>query len=160
MPPHGKDVSVGRRRMAHRQVRVPVSAEQTLSPVPFCWACQQPTRVAYHGERWIAHLWGRCHYSLVVRCCPSRACTQYHVFVRPEEEGALALPHSKFGLDVLALVGQLRFAEQCTMRAIHRSLRAREVDLAPRTVTGLVHRYAALLARPLDDPAQLAHQLR
>jgi hypothetical protein len=80
--------------------------------------------------------------------------------MRPEEEGGLALSHGQFGLDVIALVGQLRFVEQRSMRAIHRSLRERGVDLAQRTVTDLVHCYAALLARPFDDPARLAHRLR
>jgi hypothetical protein len=81
------------------------------------------------------------------------------VFVRPEAEGGLALPHGTFGLDVLALAGQLRFVEQQSMREIHRSLRARAVDLAPRTVTGLAHRYAAMLVVSLAESTQPAHRL-
>jgi hypothetical protein len=56
--------------------------------------------------RWITHLLGTCLYTLVVRCCLNRACTQCHVFVRPAAEGALELLHDKFGLDGIALVGQ------------------------------------------------------
>jgi hypothetical protein len=60
---------------------------------------------------------------------------------------------------VLALAGQLRFVEQQSMREIHRSLRARAVDLAPRTVMGLAHRYEAMLALLVAEPAQPAHRL-
>jgi hypothetical protein len=36
-------------------------------------------------------------------------CARYHQPTRPEEEGNWALPHGEFGLDVIALVGALRF---------------------------------------------------
>lgn len=146
--------------MARRAAKARASTERTLTPVPFCWACMRATRVAYHGERRIAHLQGVCRYTLVVRRCQNRACVRYRVSVRPEEEGALALPQGEFGLDVIALVGQLRFAEHRSVAEIHQLLQAREVGLAPRTVTNLVHRYEELLALAVADPARLADQVR
>src|SRR5580704_11779411 len=97
--------------MASRQARATATARSILRPVPFCWACLQPTWVACHEERWITHLSGICHYTLVVRRCRNQTCGRYQVSTRPEIEGGLALPHGEFGLDVIALVGQLRFVE-------------------------------------------------
>jgi hypothetical protein len=104
--------------------------------------------VAYHEERRITHLWGTCRYVLVVRRCQNRACRRYQVSMRPEAEGALAPRHSAFGLDVITLIGHLRFVEGCSMRRIHQHLYALNVRLAVRTVTDIVHRYQALLALP------------
>jgi Transposase, Mutator family len=146
--------------MARRQAKARATEERILTPVPFCWACQRPTRVVYHGERRITHLEGMCRYTLVVRRCQNRACVRYGVSVRPEEEGSLALPQGEFGLDVIALVGQLRFGEHRSMAEIHQALRVREVNLAPRTVTNLVQRYEELLALQVADPVRLADRLR
>jgi hypothetical protein len=96
----------------------------------------------------------------VVRRCQNRSCTHYRTPIRPEEEGALALPNGKFGLDVIATVGRLRFAEQRSMRAIHQCLRESGVDLAQRSITELVRRYTDLLALREADPAWLARRLR
>jgi len=146
--------------MARRRAKALASEEQTLTPVPFCWECMRPTRVAYHGERRILHLRGMCRYVLVVRRCQHPACPRYQVSVRPEQEGALALPQGECGLDVIALVGQLRFGQHRSIPEIHRVLEAREVRLAERTVTNLVHRYEELLALHVADPARLATQLQ
>jgi hypothetical protein len=112
--------------------------------------------VAYHRHRQILHLDGTCAYTLVMRRCQNRACAAYQRSVGPEAEGRLALPRGEVGLDVIALVGQLRFAEHRSIPEIHRVLTARAVPLAQRTVTNLVHRYEELLALQVADPAQLA----
>ena len=146
--------------MARRQAKGRAAEERTLSPVPFCWACKRTTRVAYHGERRVTHLHGMCRYTLVVRRCQNRACARYRESIRPEEEGSLALPQGEFGLDVIALVGQLRFAEHRSTAEIHRALRARAVRVAQRTVTNLVQRYEELLALQVGDPVGLAELFR
>lgn len=146
--------------MARRQAKGQASEERTLSPVPVCWECLRPTRVVYHRERRITHLTGMCRYTLVVRRCQNRACVRYQVSVRPEQEDALALPQGEFGLDVIALVGQLRFAEHRSRAEIHQALQARAVRLAPRTVTNLVHRYEELLALHVADPTRRADRFR
>jgi hypothetical protein len=116
--------------------------------------------VAYHEERRITHLWGTCHYVLVIRRCHNQACARYQVSMRPEEEGGLALRHSAFGLDVLSCIGHLRFTEGLSMRQIHQYLQARQVNLALRTVTDTVHRYQALLALPGTGASERADRLR
>ena len=134
--------------MVRRRTDSPTAAERTLSPVPFCWACGQPTWVAYHGKRRITHLWGICCYTLVVRRCRNRGCPQYQWSIRPEEEGAIALPNGKFGLDVIALVGQLWSVEHVGARGNLEPCGCGGIDLAPRTVAGLVRRYISLAAVP------------
>lgn len=145
--------------MARLHAKALATEEQTLRPVPFCWECLRPTRVAYHEERRITHLRAMCRYILVVRRCQNRACSRYWVAVRPEAEGSLALPQAESGLDVIALVGRLRFTERRSIAAIHQALREREVKLAKRTVTNLVHRYEELLALQTADPMRLAGPL-
>jgi len=146
--------------MARRQAKALAREEQTLTPVPFCWECGRPTRVVYHGHRRILHLRGMCRYVLVVRRCQTPSCPRYRVAVRPEQEGALALPQGECGLDLIALVGQLRFGQHRSIPEIHQALQAREVRLAERTVTNLVHRYEELLALHMADPARLARHLQ
>jgi hypothetical protein len=47
-----------------------------------------------------------------VRRCRNQQCPRYHWPYRPEEEGKWALPHGEFGLDVIALVGTLRYTSR------------------------------------------------
>jgi hypothetical protein len=48
------------------------------------------------------------------------------------------LPHGEFGLDVIAVVGALRYAERRSVPEIHHLLLTRGVRIAERTVTHLV----------------------
>jgi hypothetical protein len=75
--------------------------------------------------------------------------------VVPEEAGAWALPQGEFGLDVIALVGQLRAREQRSVPQIHQTLRERGVSIAQRSVSVLLHRYEELVALRLADPVRL-----
>jgi len=46
-----------------------------------------------------------------VRQCEQVSCPQFHRPYHSETEGAMVLPHSEFGLDVVALVGPLSYEE-------------------------------------------------
>ena len=145
--------------MARRRAKPRAEREVTLTPTPHCWECGQTTVVVYHRERRIWHLEGLCRYTLVMRRCQNQRCARYQVTVGPAEEGALALPHGEVGLDVVALVGRLRFAEHRSVPEIHQTLRARGVLVAQRTVTNLLYRYEELLATHLADPERLRPRL-
>jgi hypothetical protein len=67
----------------------------------------------------------------------------------------LALPKHEFGLDVMACVGTLRYAQHRSLPEIHEHLRHRGVVIAPRTVTHLLERYDELLTLSLTDTARL-----
>jgi hypothetical protein len=99
----------------------------------------------------VATLEGLVRLRLQVRRCIRPDCPQYRRPYRPEEELGWALPHGEVGLDVIALVGALRFGEHRSVPEIHRELARREVAVAERTVTHLVQRYEELLAVRLSD---------
>jgi len=64
------------------------------------------------------------------------------------------------GLDVVTLVGRLRYAEHRSIPEIHRELIRRGVPLAQRTVTNLLDRYDELKALSSADPQRLGPLLR
>jgi hypothetical protein len=78
---------------------------------------------------------GLVRLRLVVRRCRNRECALYHLPYRAEEEGAWALPHGEFGLDIITVVGQLRYGEHRSIPEIHQRLESRGVTIAQRTVT-------------------------
>jgi hypothetical protein len=110
---------------------------------------------AYHNYRTITTLEDVVHLTLQIRRCLNRACPQFHRPYRPEEEGRLALPQHEFGLDVMAYVGTLRYAQHRSLPEIHQHLRSRGVAVAPRTVMHLLERYDELLTLSLTDTARL-----
>jgi hypothetical protein len=67
----------------------------------------------------------------------------------------LALPKHEFGLDVIACVGTLRYAQHRSLPEIHQHLRHRGMAVAQRTVTHLLERYDELLTLSLTDTARL-----
>jgi hypothetical protein len=69
------------------------------------------------------------------------ACPRYHRAYRPEAEGRIALPHHEFGLDVIALIGALRYRGHHSVPEIHRILVERGVCISQRSVTNLLDRY-------------------
>jgi hypothetical protein len=102
--------------------------------------------VAYYNARTVTTLSGVYRLTLRIRRCIRPACPWYKRAYRPEAEGAWALPHGEFGLDVLALVGHLRVAEHRSVPEIHPRLLARGVRLAERTVSNLLEHFAAIEA--------------
>jgi hypothetical protein len=110
---------------------------------------------AYTNHRTLVTLTGLVRLHLSIRRCPHKDCSRYHRPYRPEAEGALALPHHEFGLDVIALIGALRYVEHKSVPEIHLALRNRGVDIAQRSVTGLLERYDELLSLSLTDAERL-----
>jgi hypothetical protein len=125
-----------------------------------CWGCGGVLWVAYHNRRRLTLLDEVVEFTLVIRRCRTPSCARYRRAYRPEEEGALALPHGEFGLDVIALVGQLRYREHRSVPEIHQELGRRGVELAERTVGNLIERYEELVALRLTDLPRLRDRLR
>jgi hypothetical protein len=69
--------------------------------------------------------------------------------------GTFALPRHEFGLDVVALIGRLRYAEHRSVPEIRTHLVGRGVSVSERTVTNLLDRYDELLAVALADDRRL-----
>ena len=147
--------------MGRRGSRSAAAHEQTLSPLrEECSACEQRLWVAYHHHRTVVRLDGLWRLTIRVRQCVNAACPQYPRAVVPEEAGAWALPHGEFGLDVIALIGQLRARDQRSVPQMHQLLRERGVAIAERSVTVLLHRYEELVALHLADATRLRDRLR
>jgi hypothetical protein len=140
------------RRTAHAAP----TREQTLQPLRLsCPVCERRMWTTYTNHRVVTTLTGRLGLHLKVYRCPHPECPRYHRPYRPEAEGSLVLPQHEFGLDVIAMIGALRYAEHRSVPEIHLHLRERGVDIAERTVTHLLYRYDELLALALSDPSRL-----
>jgi hypothetical protein len=112
----------------------------------------------YTNRRTIATLDGLTRLHLAIRRCHRRTCDAFLRPYRPEAEGRLALPHHEFGLDVIALIGQLRYAEH-SVPEMRTCLLGRGLAVAERTVTNLLDRYDELLAVALTDDRRLQQLL-
>ena len=120
-----------------------------------CADCGCLMWVSHYASRTITTLTGQYGLKLAIRWCCTRNCSQYHRPYRPEAEGSWALPHGEFGLDVIALVGTLRFREHRSVPEIHAALVARGLQLAERTVLNLLHRYEELVTLHLANHVRL-----
>jgi hypothetical protein len=120
-----------------------------------CPCCGDPLWAAYHNYRTITTLTEVVRLTLQIRHCLNPACPQFRRPYRPEAEGRLALPKQEFGLDVVLLVGTLRYAQHHSIPDIHRELGRRRIAIAPRTVQHLLERYEALLALSLRHTTRL-----
>lgn len=138
---------------ADREVTLPACHDR-------CWGCGGSLWVAYHNHRTVHRLDGLVRLRLPVRRCQNPTCTHYHRPYRPEAEGAYALPHGEFGLDVIAHVGALRYGQHRSVPEIHQDLVARGVRIAERSVTEQLRRYEELVALRLADSTRLAARLQ
>ncbi|HMB07214.1 MAG TPA: ISNCY family transposase [Isosphaeraceae bacterium] len=134
---------------------------QTLTPVLVtCPECQHRLHARYHNFRTVTTLDGVFRLTLTIRRCPNPDCPRFLRPYRPEAEPHFALPYHEFGLDVMTLVGRLRYAEHRSIPEIHRELTGRGLVVAERTVTNLLDRYDELRALATADPKRLEPLLR
>jgi hypothetical protein len=142
--------------MARKTRRPPFTSQTTLDVVtPSCPACGQPLTIDYYNRRTLTTLQGVVRFRLQIRRCHRFTCPRYRLPFRPEAEGRLALPYHEFGLDVLALIGALRYAEHRSVPEIHQILTQRGLVVAVRTVTNLLERYDELRALTVADLERL-----
>jgi hypothetical protein len=147
--------------MARRTKRPPITRTLTLLPVrQQCSTCGSRLWHLYQTQRTVTTLADVTRLSITVVRCPNPTCSLYHRPSRPEEEGAWALPHGEFGLDVIARIGSLRYREHRSVPEIHTALQDQNVALAPRTVTDLLERYEELLALRLAEATRLKEVLK
>lgn len=120
-----------------------------------CPHCGRPMRADYTNRRTVATLDGVVRLNLTIRRCRNEACVALRRPYRPEAEGRVALPRHEFGLDVVALVGRLRYREHRSVPEIRVHLMGRGVRVAERTVLNLLDRYDELLAVLLTEDQRL-----
>jgi hypothetical protein len=142
--------------MARKAPRPQPTRTEHLRPwYSLCPACARPLWADYRNRRTVTTLAGLVGLLLDIRRCHNADCDRYRKPYRPEAEGFYALPQHEFGLDVIAHVGTLRYAEHRSIPEIHQALRRRGLDIAQRTVTNLLDRYDELLAVTLTDDRRL-----
>jgi hypothetical protein len=142
--------------MARTTPRPAPTETQLLQPLQrYCPTCGATMWAAYHNYRTITTLEAVLALTLQIRRCLNRSCPHFRQPYRPEQEGRLALPKHEFGLDVIAIIGQWRYADHRSIPEIYQALRERHVALAPRTVTHLLERYDELAALSLQDTTRL-----
>ena len=129
---------------------------QTFEPLStMCLTCGKSAHIAYYTQRTVTTLEGRYRLRLAVRRCTSPECPRHHRPYRPEAEGAWALPHGEYGLDVIALVGFLRYRRHQSLAEIHHSLHERGLSIGERTVLNLLARYEELETLHMTDRERL-----
>jgi hypothetical protein len=147
--------------MARTRKRPRPTLALTLAPVTtHCPECHHRLWTHYTNYRTITTLGGVTRFTLPIRRCPNPTCPRFQLPYRPEAEAHFALPHHEFGLDVLGLVGRLRYAEHRSVPEIHQELTRWGVTLAVRTVTNLLDRYDELRALATADPKRLGPLLQ
>ena len=125
-----------------------------------CRRCGKRLRADYTNHRTLHTLVGVTRLALLIRRCHHGRCPAFKVAYRPEAEGSFALPRHEFGLDVIALIGQLRYREHRSVPEIRTHLVGRQVSVSERTVTNLLDRYDELLAVVLADDRRLQKVLK
>jgi hypothetical protein len=142
--------------MSRKAPRPQPTTTEDLQPVRTdCPHCQRPMWADYTNRRTVTTLEGLVRLTLHVRRCHNPDCPRHARPYRPEAEGRYALPQQEFGLDVLVLVGALRYAEHRSVPEIRQHLLGRGLTIAERTVTNLLDRYDELLAVTLTDDRRL-----
>jgi hypothetical protein len=142
--------------MARRCPRPPATEDRELEPLlKRCPECGQTMWADYDNFRTLTTLQAIVRLRLKVRRCHNRHCRRFHQPYRPEEEGRMALPQHGFGLDVIALIGALRYQEHRSLPEAHRELCHRGVQVSQRTVTNLLDRYDELVALSLTRDRHL-----
>src|SRR3954466_110581 len=142
--------------MARISQRERPDRETVLWPIQKdCPACGFPMRIRYENRRTVVTLSGTRRLCLKIRRCEQVGCARLDRPYRPEAEGAIALAHHEFGLDVIALSGVQRHRHHRSVPEIHQALRAQGVAIAERSVTNRLDRYDELLATSLTGNARL-----
>lgn len=142
--------------MARIAARPEPTAQRTLEPLIYdCPACGQRMWADYDNHRTVTTLDEVLTLRLKIRRCHNPDCPRHHEPYRPEAEGQIALPEHEFGLDVIALVGALRYGSHRSVPEIHQELLARRVVICQRSVTNLLDRYDELVALSLQDDRRL-----
>jgi hypothetical protein len=142
--------------MARSAARGQADREEILAPIRRCCPdCGRRLRYRYDNQRTVVTLGGLVHLRLQIRRCETPGCQHHRRPYRPEGEGSLVLPQHEFGLDIIALIGALRYREHKSVPEMHGALRERGVVIAERTVTNLLDRYDELMATSLADDDRL-----
>ena len=133
--------------MARTSPQPPAAREAVLECLQqTCPSCGGAMWNKYDNYRTVITLKEVVQLRLKIRRCPNRECERFHQAYRPEQESRWALPQHEFGLDVIALVGAVRYQEHRSVPEIHKFLQQRGLGISQRSVSHLLDRYDELVA--------------
>ncbi|BDA68574.1 hypothetical protein CAL7716_079520 [Calothrix sp. PCC 7716] len=142
--------------MARKDLKPEATSEKVLECVQkHCPECGSRMWNEYNNLRHVRTLEGVVQLRLKIYRCQNMSCDRYRIAYRPEQEGSWILPHHEFGLDVIALVGALRYQDHRSVPQIHIHLKSKGVCISERSVTHLLARYDELLSLWLRDISRL-----
>ena len=96
--------------MARTSPQPPAAREAVLECLQqTCPSCGGATWNKYDNYRTVITLKEVVQLRLKIRRCPNSECERFQKAYRPEQENQWALPQHEFGLDVIVLVGAVRY---------------------------------------------------
>jgi hypothetical protein len=117
------------------------------SKLEFCHSVSNKTVVTLEGVFKIVNMGYRCG---------NEQCSNRETVYRSAEAERYSMKYVTFGMDVLALIGQLRFKEHKHRGEIAAELLKRGIKTSERNVQKLYERYSLLLRASLDDHVKQA----
>jgi hypothetical protein len=140
--------------MARRNLKPKATSEIVLDCIQkHCPECGKRMRNEYNNFRHIRTLQEVVQLKLKILRCTNVLCQRYKIAYRPERENCFALPQLEFGLDVLVLVGMLRYQKYRTVPQIYTDLKSRGLCISERNTTYLLAKYDNLISLwPNDIP--------
>ena len=137
--------------MAHLRRRpknlVPQERRIYHAELELCPHCGTSLRLSGHytWRKTVQTLDGAVYVASRPKECPNPSCPQYGKRYPSAAAQRVALPHSTYGLDVVAQIGWWRDHEHLSDHEIHRRLQGR-VQISRRQVDWLLQQYRLLLA--------------
>lgn len=130
----------------------PTSTEYFRPEINVCPHCQSKLKFCHTVSRKVVStLTGVKKIINMGYRCGNAKCDFSHVVYRSAEAESLSMKHTTYGMDVIALVGHLRFKEHKTRTEIALELNQRGIKTTDRNVQLLYERYALLLRASSDS---------
>ncbi len=110
-----------------------------------CPICGVPLWAIASCVRTVVRLDAVTRLRLQIKACHNPGCERYKVRIRPEQEGRISITQNEFGMDVLALIGELRHVEGLSGPKIHIEMIRRNVPICLCSASNLIRRHDEML---------------
>lgn len=148
--------------MPHRWAKDTAFERRELVPEDrSCPTCKRFTHICDQRDHRVFTLRGPVHLVNKLVHCPDEGCPSHTTTVSPEAEMGIALPHWAISWDVLAWIGQRRFARHWSVPQIHQELcDTYQITLSEDAIEDYIQRYEVMLAARQQDPARMVEEYR
>lgn len=138
-----------------RAKRPPISRSLKL-PVQMkdCPTCGAPMWSIASTIRTVVRMDAVTRLRLQIKACHNPGCERYKGRVRPEQEGRIAITQNEFGMDVLALVGELRHVRGLSGPKIYTEMISRGVPVCLCSASNLIKRHDEMIGLVFREDIQ------